>query len=671
MRLWKWLFVTRSWGISSNTCHGFNCHRQGTCPWRVMAAALTWGGGAGARSAWPSLWQGGRQGGWLGGWLGGCMAVGLCIGMLGCPNPEQSTPSSSTRRQTLPSVSPADGANLVFTLDGVWRCKSPRCVIAPNHAARSFEIERTLRLPDAWASRPSATLTIDALGWRIGARVNGLDVGSDQGGPWSATLDLSGHLKAGTNLLELRFDPSPWCGGTSRSAPAPITRRQPLLGDGFIWLNAHTQLDLASDIRIEYVSVFLEKDRLTASARVSNALKVPVSMKVVRDGILMARFPLVGVNYDREAVASVPWNGERWEIAGRGAAELHYLVIEVEGGARRQLRFGVRELERKGDRLMLNGRPIYLAADHLERALGRDGMSEMARKAFRLGANALEIPAQWLTPDGLEALDELGLMMVQRIGCAEPGGGIAHDTQTHDWTSWERFSGHELAEYRRSSPSLTVLYLNAVGLLERFASDRGAVGVPVVSGAEARGINLNRERDWTCGGCTPPFISAVTGLVGEAAGSADASLIQTRLTPLLSAHSARGLGLVLPQLNLKREASAAQVAAIHGVLKNSGVTAFGMGRNRSTSLIRVVGVKDGHPAEGEAMALLVRGQPPMGFFLDGQGKALVDVYYSGEAEVRWLDGQVAQSVTMVPGEFLEGKWHPAVAAVSLILDESE
>jgi len=557
-----------------------------------------------------------------------------------------------------------------LSLDGAWRSEGALLALPLTSERAPFTVERTLRLPGDWRRNQPALLRLDTAGWRVTAWVNGELADSATGGLLPMTLSLGSGLRAGENSLQLRFDPpssdnvlegvdarplAQWTGNT----PKP----------GRVMAQGGITIEFPREVSVGALSVALDGGRLTATATGSAPDGTPVGFEVVRDGEVLASLPDAAM-MGGVASSSLPWSGARWSL---GEPSLQLLVARLEGGQGRQLRFGARDLERAGGKLLINEREQYIAALRYEsnEAASRGKIFRQLSVMVQSGANAVEIHGA--APDLLlQVADELGLMVVETPRC---DGQIRVDGPlqvSEQWTEYVAAAARRTVAVRERHPSLVLRTLEGPfkePLLDAAYYD-GAV--PTLSGAGDIGGLVEGEVEQAVAAGMPPYLHELPWPLDAAHRD-----IAGRLEPLLVAHRTSGLGLVLPQVHnmgLKRHLSAsalaAERAALASMLARHDVTVARIEGREGPATVEVTALRGGAPAVGVPLMLRVPAQLASGAFTDEQGKATIIVDYAGEATLSALDASDGVNLTLRRGIYSERRWKAYTSKVTLELSDA-
>ena len=367
----------------------------------------------------------------------------------------------------LPAVSAAERARI--DLDGAWDFRlDPRDQgEAGGWHSAGVPFPRTLTVPGAWQAQgigePKGPLRHDysgvawyrrsvdvPAGWRgktmrlrIGGAhryttlfVNGRRIGQHRGFSAPFTFDVTDAIRPGEpNLFALKIE-NP--GEVPRENPR---EQKPVHPTGMLnylgnWggIYGHVELQATAPTWIEHVYVRPDVERRLA--RFVLTVRHRGSEPFAGD----ARVSVAGVTSDaRASVKAGP--GGRVEVdltlpmpdARLWSPEdphLHTAVITLSTGRREEdrveQRFGMRQLQTRGNVLLLNGRPLYLRGygdDNIEVLTGfppasRDVYLERLRQVRAFGFNAVRFHSMTPAEGFFEAADEVGLFVMAELPAA-------------------------------------------------------------------------------------------------------------------------------------------------------------------------------------------------------------------------------------------------------------
>lgn len=274
-------------------------------------------------------------------------------------------------------------------------------------------------------------LTFGAVDYWCEVYVNGEKAGEHEGGYTPFTLAVGHLLHEGENTVAVhvfdqmqkedthprqpQFPPENPAGKQPGALSVPHGKQEWYVNVGGIW----------QDVTLRAVpNTYIDKVRITTAL----------------DGTVNVNVALIGAGASGSQVdAAIGWKGEIVAMgsgqASGGAAELslsipqpklwthttpnlYDLTVHV-GGDEKVIRFGVRTIDTRDGRLLLNGEPLYLLAaldqdfylDTIYTPPSEDFMRDQFRKAKELGLNCLRCHIKVPDPIYLDLADEMGLLL--------------------------------------------------------------------------------------------------------------------------------------------------------------------------------------------------------------------------------------------------------------------
>lgn len=302
----------------------------------------------------------------------------------------------------------------------------------PGHwATQGFTVEdgtyagyrRTFELPEDWADR-HIRLRFDSVFSQCEVYVNGKEAGRHLGTFTAFELDVSDLLKPGKNTLELRVRNDSMAdnlGSLNQYANFPlggILRK--------VTLFALPQLHIA-DLRIETT---FDDDFKNASLNLQFEVR-NVSRKTCRNATISVDVPGAVTAHaitipdmkpgtTRFVLASIPVKApKKWDNEHPNLYNLEcQLTLDGKGVEKISKRFGFRQVEVRGNRMFVNGKPIKLAGVCRHEAhplLGRSLTPQQWRKDAELymtgNVNFVRTAHYPPAEEFIEACDELGLFV--------------------------------------------------------------------------------------------------------------------------------------------------------------------------------------------------------------------------------------------------------------------
>ncbi len=559
-------------------------------------------------------------------------------------------------------------------LDGAWHGAVALVHLPRPGTLAEPTLSRTLTIPAEWAGA-RAELELAATGWLVHASLDGREVGQATGGLWPVRIELSERLSAGTHTLAITVD------GPTSANVLPGVVAEPL--SSWLWgmpaagvrvARGPITLRIGPARRIERVEARLLDGgaRVEASAwTVGVEAGAPVSLSLVRDGRTTMTLEAV-VDASGLARTTAPWVGPSWP----DPAGLTWIVADAGQGARRQAHGGLRAVEQRADGLYVGGVRTYLVASRLAawQVGSRDALGRNAPALAAVGANAVEIHGEIVSPELLDAADELGLPVLITPRC--DGERTAHagrqDAAAPDRVPPDRVAPDRVAfvnagdaaarDALRAHPSLLLWTVEAP------VDPRGRAREPAL---DVDGLVVMDERE------NSNFPDPGLPLRGQARGptpfygelpwqpsATPGATLADRLAPVLASHVPSGVGLVLPPFLQLPEAYADRLP-VRETVAAAGIPAIDLATPRRGASTLIVRVYSGQRwVEGAPVALTLPAQLPLAAFSDADGVAQFDVDYAGDATVR-IPGGPSATVTLVPGTWKLGQWVPHPVEVRL------
>ncbi len=514
-------------------------------------------------------------------------------------------------------------------------------------------LRATFVLPDG-IDAERVVLRAERTGWRLSATIGGRTVASDVGGIRPMALDLTGHVRAGPNVVDLVLEPARPDNvvlGQTIAQPAAWVYGEPRRGE--IALGALT-LDVGAARRVDDVDVWMDGDLLRARARVTGAEGRRVSFAVRRDEALVASLPSALVR-DGVAETAAMWRGPRWR--GPGGVTLLHLVATLPTGEVAAVRFGARALGRDGARLTLDGEPTYLAAHRVDvaRAEPRAALAAIGARWASVGLNAVEVHGTLFGRTFLDAADELGIPVILTPRCDGRRQKDGPHTPDAAWAAFVDDGDRRIVEDARDHPSVFLWNLEAMTYREfptLHAPMRDA-GAPLVDDRESLGYNIDTYARMRREKPLPPSVNELSY-----AGGANRALAW--FSGLLEEHRHFGLGVVAPhtQAVLEPRGDPTALATLADLLARADVPQLPTGPRRGPATIAA------RAQPGAVVYAWAPGLAPVGAVADATGIATLNVDFDGVARVGvW--GGAETTARLTPGTYAAGVWTPSVTKVGL------
>lgn len=272
---------------------------------------------------------------------------------------------------------------------------------------------RTVDIPAEAAARP-LELFIERVMWASRLRIDGRDFGSrDSLGTPHVYAIPAGAMAPGAHRIEIEIDNSKRYGVAMKAHGFGEWQQS-------VWHGAIGRIELREANPLESVRVFAD---WPAGGKVR--FEVPAGFKagpgsVTSGSLRFAKFEtapspyapgreIVSATLDREPQPWDEFNPRLYDVTFRDA----------ETGFSKTVRFGFRTMGRKGNRLTINGRPLFVRADVENCSFPLTGYPAMDKKEWKRilsiernnGMNGIHMHT-WTPPDAaFEAADELGMMI--------------------------------------------------------------------------------------------------------------------------------------------------------------------------------------------------------------------------------------------------------------------
>ena len=261
--------------------------------------------------------------------------------------------------------------------------------------------------------------------------LNGFYLGNNKSGYVGVVYDVTDYINfSGDNVLVVRVDATQYEGWFYEGAG--IYRH--------VWLNKYSNVHIDNDGIFAWSSITGNKATITVETTVqnnsiSNAVTTISAYLTDRDGKVVARSKDVSlslaVNKNGTAVNTMSIaNFRRWTLAD---PYLYRVVVELRSdnrvADRKQIRFGLRQIEIKANGVFLNGQHVKLKGvnnhqDHAGVGSALPDYLQYYRISLlkRMGVNAYRASHHAPTPELLDACDSLGMLVMdeQRLLNSSP-----------------------------------------------------------------------------------------------------------------------------------------------------------------------------------------------------------------------------------------------------------
>ncbi len=302
-----------------------------------------------------------------------------------------------------------DGPWRTIQVPGVWQAQFDDLRLRGGRA----RYERDLELPVAWRDR-RLVLCFGAVDYACRIEVNGEPAGEHEGGYLPFELDLSALFRPGRNRLAVEVvDPAPGDGGAFPFAEIPHGKQSWYGPLGGIWQSVHLEARAPVWVQRAYVHAGID-GTIAVETALAGAVQgdehVRVRVVAPGGGRTFAAETRAG-----ERVELRLGDPERWSPA---TPRLYRLEVEV-GEDRLVDHFGLRQIEARDGRILLNGEPIYLRGaldqDYYLGGIATPPSDELLRdqalRARELGLNLLRCHIKVPDPRYLRWADRLGLLV--------------------------------------------------------------------------------------------------------------------------------------------------------------------------------------------------------------------------------------------------------------------
>ena len=372
-------------------------------------------------------------------------------------------------REELPDVAPH-----TLVVPGLWEAQGHLELDGVAWYRLRFHLEDD----DGWWTLRFAAVMDVAEVW-----LNGTPLGSHEHPFTPFELPVSGVLRVGRNVLEVRVTDPPlddpfhrrsahgkqgWANHVFPSRPSLY------MTYGGIW--QPVTLRRHGPVVTRDVFVDSDPDDLRVTVEVLNPTGEPMTCTVgvrLLGRVLERRLELAAGGSEVAAFDLGPTTGARWQPEDPA---LHHVLVDVQVDGllsdRRQLRFGLRTVRLDGNRMLVNGVPYRMKsvlvqgfrADDLYAEGTRQDVVEEVMAARQMGFTMLRLHIKAFDPIYLDVCDELGMLVHCDLPIAEP---IAHE-ELGDGTQVSRRcveAAQEQVRRDRNHPSIVLWSaMNELGL---------------------------------------------------------------------------------------------------------------------------------------------------------------------------------------------------------------
>lgn len=284
---------------------------------------------------------------------------------------------------------------------------------------------RRFTLPVSAASRPLEVF-LERVMWVSRVKIDGRDFGRcDSLGTPHVHLIPAGALAPGEHAIDIEVDNSRQYGIYANSHG---------YGDWMqsVWHGIIGRIELREANPLDSVRVFAD---YPAKRKVRFELPAGFSansQSVTSDSLAFTGFETAASPYAADRIMVTATLADEPECWDEFNPRLYRVAFhDVASGFTKSVRFGFRTVGRIGNRLMLNGRPLFIRADVDNCGFPLTGHPDMAKREWKRilsierlnGMNAIQLHT-WTPPSAaFEAADELGMMIFCELGYWEGSAG--------------------------------------------------------------------------------------------------------------------------------------------------------------------------------------------------------------------------------------------------------
>lgn len=323
-----------------------------------------------------------------------------------------------------------------IVVPGAWQAQGvgePRGILRHDYAGAGW-YRRTVAVPAAWSGK-SVTLRIGGAHRYTTLFVNGRKAGEHQGFSAPFSFDVTDAIRPGVdNVIALRIvnpGAAPLEGPREQEPTYPTGMLNYIGNWGGIYGNVELQATEPTWIDQVYIQPDVAgkraKFRITVQSKetVAYAGEVRVTIAPRYEGRAMVQVP-PGGRAEAEIDVSIPdarlWSPEQ--------PHLYTAAVTLRRGARErdrvEERFGMRQLQTRGNALLLNGQPLYLRGfgdDNVEVLTGfppssREVFLKRLRLARSFGFNTVRFHSMTPPEAYFHAADEVGLLVMAELPVA-------------------------------------------------------------------------------------------------------------------------------------------------------------------------------------------------------------------------------------------------------------
>ncbi|MHA1843878.1 MAG: beta-glucuronidase [Promethearchaeota archaeon] len=293
-------------------------------------------------------------------------------------------------------------------------------------------------MPWAWLNGNHVFLRFGSVNYLVDVWLNGEKIGAHEGGHLPFEFDITAKIKQADNLLVLRVDNT-----LSRTQVPPGGVRQNYPGTNYDFFPF---CGIQRPVILYCVPEGGIKDIFIIPSIENNTGIVNVSMETLEEGFNEARFILTG--FEMEITEKVSMEGTRAKAfikvpnAKFWSPETPHLYSLRGELLKREkiwdscsLNVGIRTFEVKGDKLLLNGKPIYLKGFGRHEdfpVMGRGFLAPLIIKDYSLmkwiGANSFRTSHYPYSEQMMDLADKLGFLVIDET----PAVGLTFEKNVID-----------------------------------------------------------------------------------------------------------------------------------------------------------------------------------------------------------------------------------------------
>jgi len=331
-----------------------------------------------------------------------------------------------------------------ITVPGAWQAQGfgePSGNLRHDYAGTAW-YRKSVSIPASWANR-IVWLRVGGAHRSATLFVNGTKVGAHEGFSAPFSFDITNAVHpGGANNIVFRIDNPP-----NKVDESP-DKQQPLLPTGMLnyignWGGFYGSVYLESTgrtwIESTQISSHVAKHLLTVAVQLKTAepRSAPVTVHVSAHGVSKSSEP-IELTTDKVQEATVQLEMPDAPLWSPEHPELITASVEIRRGGkqidRSEERFGFRTIETRGNRLLLNGQPIYLRGygdDDVEVLTGFPPASravyvQRLSLAKSFGFNAVRYHSMVPPQELFEAADEVGMLIMAELPAAYTQFFFAH-----------------------------------------------------------------------------------------------------------------------------------------------------------------------------------------------------------------------------------------------------